>query len=193
MTDDEARFKAMAVRRLSPEDADATRVQIVHRFLEWMLQLKNGFDPAQWQNVGGPEFEYFVDALIGGSPHPALTDWNERIDPGNPGLPPYETRARRLAVLMVIALGRACFSSQAAARRYVARELSQIFDGALTEKAIAKWQERLHPPITPADEQLMATGIAVCGRHEPRKLCLYFVGLIHVARNPTAIFPSNTL
>ena len=195
MTDEAPRFQPMVVRRLGAEEAAATRVRIVHRFLDWVLELKHGLDATQWQNIGGPEFEYFVEALIGGSPHPALADWNNRIDPGNPGLPPYETRARRLAVLMVIALSRACFPSQSSARRYVAHQLSQIFDATepLTEKAIAKWQERLQPPITPADEQLMATGIAVCGRHEPRKLCLYFIGLIHLARNPTAIFPSNRL
>ena len=84
MTDEEARFKLMAARRLSVEDADATRVQIVHRFLDWMLRLKDGLDAAQWQNIGGPEYEYFVDALIGGSPHPVLTDWQRRIGKGTP-------------------------------------------------------------------------------------------------------------
>ena len=163
---------------------------------DWVRQLQARPTRRSGRTLGPvPSPRYFVEALIGGSPHPALADWNNRIDPGNPGLPPYETRARRLAVLMVIALSRACFPSQSSARRYVAHQLSQIFDATepLTEKAIAKWQERLQPPITPADEQLMATGIAVCGRHEPRKLCLYFIGLIHLARNPTAIFPSNRL
>ena len=53
---------------------------------------------------------------------------------------------------MVIALTRVCFPSQAAARRYAARELDPVFGGSepLTAKVLEKWHERV-TPITPSD------------------------------------------
>jgi hypothetical protein len=177
------------VRKVDKDDSEMTRAKIVEQFLWWVvIGLKKHTDAATWLNMGGPQVEAFIEALSTGGTHPFLRTWEERkAMAGRPPPPEHELRARRLVVLMCMALERAGLNKRAA-RRFAAKELahSGVFANAPSHKTIEHWQER-QPPLTPADEQLVATGIACCGLKEHRRLAIYFIGLAHFAHNPTAV------
>ena len=110
----------VAVRQLGKEEADAT---IVHYLLRRVVtDLKARLDPASFLNCGWNELEAFVDALLGGGMHPALTEWETTKDGAGRPLPSTrEQYARRLALLLCVALERAGMRRWAA--RYERRDL----------------------------------------------------------------------
>lgn len=73
-----------------------------------------------------------------------------------------------------------------AARKFAVKELkgTGLFDDTITHRTVEHWQEELLP-LMPGDELLTATGYATAGG-EPRRLAIYFIGLCHLALNPTA-------
>jgi hypothetical protein len=181
----------VAIRKIEPREADQIRADEVRLLLRHIVVgLKPRLHPAQWQNCAWPELESFVEALCSGGMHPALTEWQVAKDnAGHPALSSRELNARRLAVLMYEALKRVeAFPSKLAAREFVAAKLANtgVLDHAPTAKVIEHWQRRDHPSLAPGDELLLATGIATAGR-DPQKLALYFLGLWHLADNPTAV------
>jgi hypothetical protein len=180
---------AIAVRSVDSDEAHALRADTVRLVLrEHVRGLKENLDPARWLNSGWAEVESFVEALCSGGMHPALIDWEADKDrAGHPAPSSRELYVRRLAVLMAIGLNRIGLSGRNA-RRFAADELARagVFDSAPTAKRIEHWQARYFPALDTGAELLLATGIATAGR-DPHKLALYFIGLSHVATNPTAV------
>ncbi len=181
------RDNVIAVRKFkSKADADAVREQTLTHFLYSVLDtLKRQTNLAAQVNSGLLEFESFVEALMGGGSHPALENWMHRRK-GTPAADARELRARRLIVLMSIALERTGMT-MAGARRFAAKETNaaRVFPGEnVTAKAIEHWHDRAIE-LTPQDEQLVATSIACVGLDAPRRLALYFIGLAHFAHNPS--------
>ena len=166
MTDD--RTLTIMVRKLDGKaDADRTRANLVKFFLSWVVnELKQHMDAAAQLNIGLPEVEAFLEALVSGGQHPALQEWEEHKG-GHPAPASHELRARRLIILLAVALERAGWQ-KGAAHRFAAREATRahVFASATTHKAIEHWQER-QPELTPADEQMLATAIASCGLDQP--------------------------
>jgi hypothetical protein len=185
MTDD--RTLTVMVRKLDGKaDADRVRADVVKCFLQWVVhRLQQHLDPAKQRNIGLPEAEAFLEALVNGGTHPLLEEWKQNKSANRPAPSKYELQARRYVLLLVTALERAGFGKDAA-HRYAARELGRVdlFSKTPTAGAIAHWQERM-APLEPAEEQQLATAIAVCGL-DPRRLTQFFLGPIHVALNPTA-------
>ena len=73
--------------------------------------------------------------------------------------------------------------SRQAARKFAARQLAQVFDKKLSHRTIEYWQDE-HGALTPADELMVATGFTTAGG-QPHGIGMYFVGLAHLAMNPT--------
>jgi hypothetical protein len=189
MSDD--RHMLIKVRKVDREEADRIRAQVTACFLQWVMSVKKRMDPATWLNVGGPEGESFVEALAIGGAHPLLEHWQAtRKALGNPPPPLTEIRARRLAVLLAVALKRAGYGNRSMedARRFAAQQMGRagVFAKPPTAGAIAHWQER-QQALSPWDEQLVATALASCGVEAPHRLAHFFVGLAHYASNPTAV------
>ena len=113
----------VAVHQLGKEEADATRTQIVQYLLRRVVtDLKARLDPVSFLNCGWSELEAFVDALLGGGMHPELTEWETTKDGAGRPLPSTrEQYARRLALLLCVALERAGMRRWAA--RYERRDL----------------------------------------------------------------------
>jgi hypothetical protein len=181
------RNNIIAVRKFkSKADADELREQLVAHFMYSVIDaFKQKADLSTRVNSGAVEFEGFVAALMGGGTHPLLERW-QRQRKGTPAADERELRARRLIVLMTIALERTGLS-MAEARRFAAKEttVAGVFPGeTITAKAVEHWAER-QDELTPRDEQLVATSIACCGLHAQRRLALYFIGLAHFSHNPS--------
>jgi hypothetical protein len=187
MIDD--RTHVVMIRELEGKaEADRLRADIVKGFLEWVVYgLKQHLDPAKARNIGLPEAEAFVEALVSGGTHPLLQEWQQNKPANRPTVSKHELQARRYELLLVIALERAGFGKEAA-HKYAAREMERadVFTKVPTAGAIAHWQERM-TPLEPKEEQQLGTAIAVCGL-DPRRLALFFLGLVHAALNPTAHF-----
>jgi hypothetical protein len=180
---------AIAVRSVDADEAHTLRADTVRLVLrEHVRGLKGKLDPESWINGGWAEVESFVEDLCSGGMHPALVDWEADKDrAGHPAPSSRELYARRLAVLMAIGLNRIGLSGRNA-RRFAASELARagVFDSAPTAKRIEHWQARYFPALDSGAELLLATGIATAGR-DAHKLALYFIGLSHIATNPTAV------
>jgi hypothetical protein len=188
MTEIPPNHVTIAVRKIGGADANKARVEIVHLLLRQMVDgLKARLDPASWVNGGWPELSAFVDALEAGGAHPVLAEWESaRTKGGRPAPSTREAYGRRLAILLCAALERAGLNRRAA-RQFAATELGAagLFDGTISPKTLEHWRERASP-MTPGDELLVATGFATAGG-EPRKLALYFIGMVHAVTNPTAM------
>jgi hypothetical protein len=147
MTDD--RTHVIMIRKLDGKaEADRVRADIVKCFLGWVVHgLKQHLDPAKQRNIGLPEAEVFVEALVKGGTHPLLEEWKQNKHANRPAPSKYELQARRYVLLLVTALERAGFSKDAA-HRYAAREMGRVhvFTKAPTAGAIAHWQERPNAP-----------------------------------------------
>jgi hypothetical protein len=180
----------VAGRKVAQDEADKIRADTVRLVLsEALAGLKVRLDARGWLNGGWAEVADFVEALCKGGMHPALIEWQADKDcAGHPALPSRELYARRLAVLMYVALERVeAFDRKIDARNFVAKKLADtgVLDSAPTAKVIEHWQQQVLPSLTPREEILVATGIATAGRDSER-LAVYFLGLWHVAKNPTA-------
>jgi hypothetical protein len=144
-------------------------------------------DVATWCKEGGLEAEDLLDAIDSGRPHPWLRSWEERkaTEAANRPAPSRrELHARRLVVLLCIALERAGLGKRQA-RQQVSRLLASeagLFAQPPSDHALERWQ-RAGPALTPEDECVIANAMAKGG---PREIKAYLVGLIHFALNPFA-------
>jgi hypothetical protein len=187
MSDD--RHMRIMVRKVDQEEADRIRMQITAFFLQWVMSIKEGMDPASWLNIGGPEAESFLEALAIGGAHPLLEHWQRtRKTLGNP--PPALTEIH--AILLAVALKRAGYGSMEQAREFAAQQMKRagVFAKKPTAKTIENWQAR-QQALSPWDEQIVATALASCGVQAPHRLALFFVGLAHYVSNPTAVAPRD--
>jgi hypothetical protein len=187
MSDD--RHMRIMVRRVEREEADRISTGNAMIFLCWVLSLKGFFDPAKWLNVGGPDAESFLEALAIGGTHPLLEHWlRTRKALGHPPPTLSAIRARRLTILLAVALKRAGhYDSIEEAREFAAKQMKRagVFTKSLTGTTVRKWDER-QQGFSPWDEQLLATALASCGVEAKHQLVHFFVGLAHYANNPTA-------
>jgi hypothetical protein len=186
--EDESNAKLLVRKFRNQGEADEVRRRVLETFLLAVSDiLVKQTDIKTQINAGILEFDSFVDALLGGGSHPALDAWLERRK-GTPAADAGELRARRLIVLMTIALERSGLS-MAAARSMAAREATAtaVFPGQnISAKTIEHWHERMSE-LTPREEQLIATAIATAGTEAKHRLALYFIGHAHFAHNPTAM------
>lgn len=173
------------------DDEQTKRADRAELCLWQLLQAaKQQTDPAVWLNLGLLEAEAFLEAIYTGTQHPLIKTYTERAAARHSRPPPLanERHARRLIVLACIALQRAG-AGKAVSRRRVVEELKRVplFPHAPSAMVLEHWQSRLSPPLTPADEILLARGIARCGVKDLSNLANYFIGLAHATFNPAAL------
>jgi hypothetical protein len=183
----DAELMSVAVREVGAEEGHHMRGDIV-RCLLWqtVAGLKNKLSPAQWLNGGWPELEAFVEALCGGGMHPALSDWElQKAAGGRPAPSAREMYARRMVVAMCVGLERAGLNKRKA-RRYAAEQLihAAVFEAPPSHHTIEHWQ-RDYGALGRDDELLVATAFATAAGI-PDRIAIQFVGLGHLAMNPTA-------
>ena len=181
-----------AIRKVDVAESDRIRTEIVRLILQQMVSgLRARLDPTAWVSAGYIELESFVHALCNGEMHPALAAWEaDKAPPGRRAPSTREGYARRIAVLLCEALERAGHSP-GAARRYAATELTAggVFRQKVTDRVLERWQEQ-ERPLMPGDELLVATGYTTAGG-QPARLAVYFIGLCHLAMNPTVVAIRN--
>jgi hypothetical protein len=158
-------------------------------FWQMLAAAKTQLDAVDWYAFGLAEVEAALEAWQTGGHHGFFRIWQERkatVGGNRPAPPAHELRARRMVILFCIALERGGLNRRAA-RKFAARELERagVFAAAPSHHTIEHWQ-REQPPLTAADEQMLATAIACCGISQPHHLARYFVGLAHLVHNPTA-------
>jgi hypothetical protein len=176
------------VRPVGPNEATSIRAETVKFFLsQLVVRMKAELDPASFLNIGGAEIEMFVAALLSGGLHPALTEWEDIKNYSGRPLPSMrEQNARRLVILMCVALERAGLKKRAARKSAEGKlATAHVFDKPPSHRTIEYWQGERDPALTPQDELLAATGFTIAGG-DPQKIALYFIGLAHLALNPTA-------
>ena len=178
---------AFAIRKVDAAESGQIRADIVKLILQRMVSgLRAQLDPATWISAGYVELEFFVHALCNKGRHPALDAWElSQAKPGRRTPSTREFYARRIAVLLCEALERAGHSP-GAARKYAAVELGAagVFGRRISDRVLERWQAQ-ERPLMPGDELLVATGFAAAGG-QPARVAIYFVGLCHLALNPTA-------
>jgi hypothetical protein len=153
---------------------------------ELLVAAETQTDPVIWRAEGGPEAKDFLDALDSGRPHPLLLQWEQRksTEAANrpaPGL--LDQIARRNVVLMCVALHRAGLTKIAACK-LAAKTVKDVFPGSPTDNAIRHWWAA-YPPLTPADEALIASAISRHGRDHDQ-IAGWFAGLVRFAFDPAA-------
>jgi hypothetical protein len=179
----------IAVRQLAPGEADRVRAEIVRKLLcEMICAFKANLGPEAWLNGGWHELADFVDQLCNGRPHPALEEWAEaKRSGGHPVISARERQVRRYAVLLAEALRRIGLPKGRALRAAAdALTRTHAFDRDVSASTIRHWRQRDCATLFPEDEQIIATGIATAGLN-PSRLAIYFVGLCHLAHNPSAV------
>jgi hypothetical protein len=177
-------------RRFDEEQADEVRGVRAAECFQHMLtaakaQLAGG--DVNWYALGLGEAEAVMEAWSTGGRHGFFQIWQRRkatIGGNRPAPSPTELRARRMVVLLCVALERGGCRKRAA-RKLAARELEMagVFTHAPTHRSIEHWQGE-QSALAPADEQLLATAIASCGFGDPHRLATFFIGLAHLFHNP---------
>ena len=174
--------------KVARKDIEKAHALLARKCLwELLAAAKLQVDVATWCKEGGLEAEDLLDAIDIGRPHPLLRSWEERkatVAANRPAPSRRELHARRLVVLLCIALERAGLGKRKA-RQQVSRLLapqSGLFARPPSEHALERWQ-RAGPALTPEDECVIANAMAKGG---PPEIKAYFVGLLHFALNPFA-------
>jgi hypothetical protein len=172
--------------KVAREDIQEARALLARKCLwELLAAAKAQVDVATWCKEGGLEAEDLLDAIDSGRPHPLLRSWEERkatVAANRPRPSLRELHARRLVVLLCVALERAGLGKRQA-RQQVSRLLASqrgLFSRPPSDHTLEHWQRAETAP-TPEDEQTIANAMAKGG---PREIKAYFVGLIHLALNP---------
>ena len=154
----------------------------------WVMinAVKERTDPSDWGRMGLFEVVDLAHALKRGGEQPALKLWqNCKSGTCRPGPGLQERRARRLAVLLCIALAQLGLS-KSEARRTAAEALAKtwLFARAPTVGALKHWQERMEPPIlTAEDERALARAKACCG-NDRQCLVNHFIALVQFSPSP---------
>jgi hypothetical protein len=170
------------------DDADRARgLRAAACLWQLLAAAKAQLSAVDWHALGLQEAEAALEAWERGGHHGFFRVWEERkATTGRPAPSPTELRARRMVILLCITFERSGLNRRAA-RKFAARELERagVFATPPLHRTIERWQAE-QPPLTSADEQLLATAIAVCGIGQPHRLARYFVGLAHLVHNPAA-------
>lgn len=158
-------------------------------FRHMLDAAKEQIDGAQAYAHGLGDAEAVLQAWAHGTRHPFFQIWQQRqATQKRPGPTATELEARRMVLLMCVALERTGFSK-------VQRELHKFAAGALrgtslfarppTHRTIEHWAEQ-PLQLGPKDEQLLATCVAICGHKDPNKVALFFISLAHLVHDPAA-------
>ena len=146
-------------------------------------------DYAQGYAHGLGEAEAVLQAWERGTQHPFFRIWQERqATQKRPGPTATELEARRMVMLMCVALERVGFSKvQRKLHKFAAGALrgTSLFARPPTHRTIEHWAEE-PLRLNPLDEQLLAACIAVCGRGAADKIALFFISLAHLVHDPAA-------
>jgi hypothetical protein len=173
------------------EDAERVRGQrAAHCFWHLLAAAKEQVDGVNWYALGLAEAEAALEAWENGTPHGFFRIWETRkgtVGANRPAPPAHEREARRMVLLLCIALERTGLNKRNARKR-AARELEHagVFVSSPSHRALEHWQADLAVTPTPNDELLLATAIATAGL-EPHRLARFFIGLAHLIHNPAAI------
>ena len=174
--------------KVARKDIEKAHALLARKCLwELLAAAKLQVDVARWCKEGGLEAEDLLDAIDIGRPHPLLRSWEERkatVAANRPAPSQRELHARRLVVLLCIALERAGLGKRKA-RQQVSRLLapqSGLFAQPPSDHALERWQ-RAGPALTPEDQCVIANAMAKGG---PPEIKAYFVRLLHFALNPFA-------
>jgi hypothetical protein len=174
---------------VTKEDAELLRAQRVAAcFWQLLAAARSQIDGVNWHQLGLHEAEAAMQAWERGEQHAFFRTWEARkatVGANRPAPTAVELEARRWVLLMCRALERTGLGRKEA-REFAAKELQRIdlYSRPLTARMIERWDGQQPLKLTPKDEQVLATGIAVCGRGAPHKLALYFVGLLHLVLDP---------
>ena len=135
--------------------------------------------------LGLGEAEAAMEAWRIGGKHPFFDIHRERVASNRPAPSSTELAARRMVLLLCVALERIGFGP-GEARKIAAKEVDTagVFADTLTHRVIEHWQHDHPLVLNPGLEQFLATAIAVCGYHAPHKLALFFIGHCHLVHNP---------
>jgi hypothetical protein len=175
------------------EDAERVRAlraaYCFRQLLAWARVQVN--DPHRFALLG--EAEAVMEAWEVGAPHGFFSLYDRRrADGGGGHRPPSATelQARRMVLLMVLALRRTGFEKNRPACKYAAKVLERagVFESPPSYRAIERWQSDHPLELTPRDEQLLATAIATSGPGAPHRLATFFIGLAHLVFNPAPQF-----
>ena len=177
-------------RKFDKEQGDEVRgLRAAECFRRLLTAARAELDDVNWRHLGLNEAEAALEAWSSGGRHGFFETWERRRGEFGrnrpaPGLT--ELRARRIVVLMCVALERAGGFSRRQARKFAAKELASkgVFERAPSHRAIEHWQLEQSARLTPQEEQFVATGIASCGARQPHRLAMYFIGLAHLVSNP---------
>jgi hypothetical protein len=156
---------------------------------QMLVAAKAQLGAVDWYALGLAEAEAVLEAWQTGGQHGFFDIWEQRrgeMGRNRPAPSSTELGARRMVILFCIALERGGLNRRAA-RKFAARELEHagVFATVPSHRTIEYWQTE-QPPLTPAEEQLLATAIACCGVGQPHRIARYFVGLAHLVHNPAA-------
>jgi hypothetical protein len=171
---------------MKPQDRkEARRLGARSVLTQLVAAAKNKVDVVTWLRVGGPDAEAFLHALETGGTHPWLEQWQAlraTTAANRPGPDPFERNARRLIVLLTEALHRTGLNKRAARER-AAKAVHGVFSA--TTEQIRYWQQE-YPTISADDEKLIVGAIERYS-DDHRHIVGWFVDLIRLAVDPTAI------
>ena len=142
-----------------------------------------------WYALGMGEAEAAMRAWHQGAKHPFFEIWEgRRGTTGSHRSPPSSTEleARRMTLLLCVALERVSFNgNMQAARECAARALDRVglFARPPSAATIEHWQRDYPLTLDARAEQTLAWCIAACGP-APHKICSFFTGLAHLVFNP---------
>jgi len=177
---------------MTPEQEDEARALRAISCLWRLLDAAKKSDDARlaaYRDLGGFDAEDLLEALRTGRQHPTLRKWQAlRAGPAANRSPPglHELNARRLVVLLRIALERGAGMGKDAARKYVEAQLKRYGEKIglkpASSDALRRW-ERKQPPMGSEGETVIATALGRTGG-DPELLSRYFLSLVEFERRP---------
>ena len=173
-----------------PKVAECLRGLKAAQCFQHMLDAaKEQIDTAQAYAHGLGEAGAVLQAWMRGTQHPFFQIWQQRqATQKRPGPTATEAEARRMVLLMCVALERVGFSKvQRKLHKFAAGALrgTTLFARSPTYRTIEHWAE-VPLQLGPKDEQLLATCVAICGHKDPNKVALFFISLAHLVHDPAA-------
>jgi len=177
---------------MTPEQEDEARALRAISCLWRLLDAAKKSDDARlaaYRDLGGFDAEDLLEALGTGRQHPTLRKWQAlKAGPAANRSPPglHELNARRLVVLLRIALERGAGMGKDAARKYVEAQLKRYGEKIglkpASSDALRRW-ERKQPPPGSDEETVIATALGRTGG-DPGLLSRHFLSLVEFERRP---------